>query len=330
MARRLLPPIPVAQVPQRQTDITRVRQRTVRPGCCEGDEVYQEELLVGDAGIGYPQFLNYNIYSQLIPDGANERLSKLTKTQFLTQSWSTDNRPRFWEVSFYATDYVFQVGDQATNARDLLIDQNIQLNNLSCDIRTLGCPSVLQGRVGLGDSSGGRNQTFDVMGKRAFDIIADSAEAGFMLPENSYRIPDNDAQLKRLPAYDGTVAFSNIAVRITPIASASTSQVPDNVTCCVTVPGDGAVEDICNPPSARAVQFFFPTDGTEAGLAVDFRVITQVALAAESNNPSIASIPVPAGGGPSERFKIPNSSGVRIRNVGAEPAYVCVVFEMEP
>jgi hypothetical protein len=299
------------------------------PSGCDGLEVFIEDLLVGDAGIGNTFHINYNLYSQYIPDTAGAKFQKPTKELMLSQAMSNDNRPRYWEVTFFGTDLIIRNADKTLTAQEQLELFNITQTNLGAWIRENGCPTVNQGIAKIGDPSGGRNQTFDVIGKRSFDLISQSVQAGFLTQENSYRV-DGSVPVAQQVEYDGLVAFTNLAVRIAPLAAMDTAQTRDQVSECIELP-PGETTTICYPPSTVAVEVFWPTDGTAADLSADIRLIHQLAITpVEIFDVTIAALTVPAAGGLSGRIPALNGSGLGIANAGLVDSSVCVVFTLEP
>jgi hypothetical protein len=297
--------------------------------------VYLQDLLVGDAGIGGQFFMNKTYYSQLIPNTADARVWQ-TETQKvnLTQARSTDDRPRFFEISFYVMSYLVNNGATARNAKEVLTlpEVNTTLANLEIFIKNNGCQGTFIGYAELADPSGGREETFDVLGKRSFDVVVDNAQVGFYLPETSYQI-DPAGTTNDLAGggeqYDGLVALTTIAARIAPIIG-NTTQIRDQRTVCFDLPGGGTPTRICFPPSTVAVEFYWPTDGSAAALTGEFGMIEQVFPdAAKAYDPTVADFLIPAAGGASGRLAVPNSSGVIITNAGGA-TNACAVFTLEP
>jgi hypothetical protein len=331
MSRRLKAPVPIAQTTMAPP--SHGSSRSPHSGCEHG--VHLANLLVGDAGIGGQFFMNKTYYSQLIPNTANARVWQTTTRKVnLTQSRSTDDRPRFFEISYFVTSYLVNNGATARNAKEVieLAQVNTSLSNLEVFIKNNGCQGTFQGYAEISDPSGGREETLDVIGKRSFDLVADGAQVGFYLPTTSYQI-DPSATTNALAGagaqYNGLVALSTLAARIAPVVG-NTTQIRDQVTLYEDLASGGAVTRILFPPSAVAVEIFWPTDGTEANLTASFAMIEQVFPdAAKNYNPIVAPLVVPTNGGPSGTISVPNATGIIVTNSGAQTPLV-VVVTLEP
>lgn len=331
MNRRLKAPVPIGASPvepHRHGSI-----RSPHSGCEPG--VYLEDLLVGDAGIGGQFFMNKTYYSQIIPNtaGANVWDAEMSKIN-LTQARSTDDRPRFFQVAYYATSYLVNLGATAWTASQLLAAPEVgtTIANLEAFIKNNGCSSAFPGYAEFSDPSGGREEIVDVIGKRTYDVVADGVQVGFYLPTNSYQIDPTgttDALAGNGAAYDGLVALTTIAARIVGVTG-TTTQVNDQRTVSVNVEGGGATTRICFPPSTTAVELYYPTNGDAANLTGEFVMIPNLFPdAAKAYDETVAQFVIPAAGGASGDMRAPNSTGVAITNSGTA-TFITAVFTLEP
>lgn len=290
---------------------------------------YLYDLPIGDAGSGNVVRKNRFIYAQTIPNVADAQRFPNTRRYVLNTVPQLGTHPdmcryQFYHVKFYGRTLYRNGGAGAVKP--------ISINNfppstadsifgpqVAGDLDTFMGPTTFTGYIETDD---GAFQCFDILGRREFDVYAQSINIGIYAPENSYDIfsTDEDEQV----ALDGLVEQSLIGATITPIVVNSSTH-NDECTICVTVPNGSA--KITVPDGARFVSLTIPA--AAAGLVTPSFVEYSVpGFEVAIYDPTIAEI-IPVPGGETGHLRIPDAPFIRLVNTGPDPFLICATFTEE-
>jgi len=310
---------PSAQLERRQPNAVQYRD----PGC------YLYDLPIGDAGSGNVVRKNRFIFAQTIPNVLDAKRDPNNQRYILNTVPQLGAHPdmcryQFYHVKFYGRTLYRNVGAGAIDPVSINEFPPSTANSIfgpqvAGDLDTFMGPTTFTGYIETDD---GAFQCFDILGRREFDVYAQSINIGIYAPKNSYDVfsTNQEEQVK----FDGLVEQSLIGATITPIV-VNSAQNNDECTVCITQEnGSGR---ITVPDGARFVSITVPAKA--AGLvSAEFAEYSVPGFEVAIYDTTIAEIAVVPGGetGP---LRIPNAPFVRIVNAGPDPFMVCATFTEE-
>lgn len=214
------------------------------------------DLPPGDAGAGQSQFRRTQVFAR-IDNPATQVVAGNTFNRAIGISTqrSSDNRPRFWHVSF------FGIGVQRVAAAPVgpLSESDILSQQLEPITGAFPTPdfvpavSQLKGRVLIHDESGGRYFDVDVLGNRSFDVYAWAVTTFILVPDGAYEVNTTPGITPQAQAtFEGLVEDSIVAARVVPIAINSTQN--EDQRTITTVVGNAVSTRVPIPPGAKTVQ----------------------------------------------------------------------------
>jgi hypothetical protein len=283
----------------------------------------------GDASAGFPEGYRIQTFSQLIENTADACIEPFTKPITICSAVSTDNRPRFWHVTFSGRDIVRQVTGAAVPPVGFQGGEwNYQPNRFPRSEMGLSQPTIMQAQIDIHDRTGGRSLVFDIVGKRSFDVYARSVQCNLLIPENGYQVRGSDAkQISNDDAFDGLVVDSVVGARIVPVVT-NTSQIFDNWS--ITFNAGVGPTDIYVPIGAKFVQALVTPLAAAGGLTMSFTARSTTTL--DIPVPWVSdygAFPFDATTGLTERVPVPNFGMLRFTNTSGSAVCLTVMAEVE-
>ncbi len=332
---RVTLPNPTAQAPFDRTEPQPYESKTRALGLAPNVPKHFWQLLKGDAGPGSSVFRRASLFQLLAAPGERVSSTPFIKPIQIATMRSSDQRPRYFQVSLFSVGRIFEAGFPITPA------PNEQITRFAPGIPQTVIPvvgnvargvplvSTTKFRIMVADESGQRFFDVDVIGSRTVNVYAFGVTVFALIKDEGYEI---DRQTDTNPALNGMVDQSIIGARIIPIRSNQT-QNPNNRTVTISHPG-GAVRNLVLvpiPPGAKTVQVRC-LDG-----ALAFRTYTVSFIDADPLSPGASGAvggqgiidPDPAKAA-SSIYRIPNSNLISFANNVPAPSLWSIVFEETP
>jgi hypothetical protein len=293
--------------------------RRQNPAAVRDDACYLYDLEIGDSGAGWRRLRRRRIFSRLYDNVDEATLNPFTKSYAVVQDPPQtisydDCRYKMFNVKFWGQSLI-RLGDNGNTT--YLPDRETN----GPDRPTTQVPSPLKGYIQTDD---GMYYTFDILGRRSFEIYATHVDAGILAPEASYDASALLADGSQDVAYDGIVDQSYIGIAISTVVVNSTQR-EDESTRNVRIE-DGATVLIPVIPGSRSICVSPGALGAGAVL-VDFTwnptIIAWKGLSDISVSAEIVSATQ------TKRLCIPGAPFIRLMNTTAAPVQVAVTFSSE-
>jgi hypothetical protein len=235
------------------------------------------DLPPGDAGAGESMFRRGQFYARL--DNPNNEIvagNPFDREISMATYVSSDNRSRFWRVSFFgiaAQRSPGRVGTLPPMSGNEILSEQLKpvVNGASSTVPFIPAITQLQGRIMVNDESGSRFYDFDIMGTRSVDLYAWGVTASILGPGNFgtdqgfYQVNRNSGGTD-VPQveFGGLVENAIIGVRIIPIVIASLGEPENRTITALTNATDPTRVPI--PPGTRKLQIINHDSAAAAAL----------------------------------------------------------------
>lgn len=309
--------LPARQVPAQSFDANRRQNPAqIRDGACK---LY--DLEIGDAGAGYQRLKHYTIFSRLFDNVPAATLNPMTRMHLGPQDPPSQApidqcRYRLFNVKFWGQSLMRMGAD----GDELFFPDRTQCGPT---IPNQQVPTPLKGWIQTED---GMYQTFDILGRRNFEVYALHVQAGFLAPDASYIVENRPRDGSKDEAYDGIVDQSCVGVTISEVVVNST-QHEDSTSICASLPGVVGSEVLVPiPPGSRRVCF---TPGVFVGIGVAFSWNPTTAAFKGQPDQSVSAELIT--NAQSRPLCIPGSPFIRLTRtaVFGSATPVCMTFEQE-
>jgi len=327
-------PNPTAQAPFDRTEPQPYESKVQALGLAPNVPKHFWQLLKGDAGPGSSVFRRVSLFQLLAAPGERVSSTPFIKPIQIATMRSTDQRPRYFQVSLFSVGRIFEAGVPITPA------PNEQITRFAPGIpqsvipvvgnvaRGVPLVSTTKFRIMVADESGQRFFDVDVVGTRSVNVYAFGVTVFALIKEAGYEI---DRQTDNNPALDGMVDQSIIGARIIAIRSNQT-QNPNNRT--VTISHPGGVPNVVLvpiPPGAKTVQVRCIDGATIfGGYTVSFLDADPLSPGTSGAAGGQGIIDPDPGKATSSIYRIPNSNLISFVNNVVDPSLWSIVFEETP
>ena len=294
------------------------------------------QLIHGDGGAGSSVYRVAELFQRIAPTLRRAAETPYSKAIALATMRSTDQRPKFFQVSMFSIGRVLTSSDPANTplptdeitkyAPGIPAGTASAAGNTQFAIPQYG---TSQFRIMVHDESGQRFVDCDVVGTRSMNLYGFGVSVFALIKEDGYEI--DRARDDNPPLGPGTLDQSVVGSRIIPIRTNDTTNI-DNRTVTILSPGSApaAPTILPIPPGANRVQGYTDIPGADA-IEVFFAI--EDPLAPKTGNllsQGRIDFP-PAPGTRTDIYDVPNANVIVIENpVGSPPRRWSFVFEVTP
>lgn len=292
------------------------------------DVCFLYDLPIGDAGSGNVVRKNRLIYAQSYDLSAGNKRAAYNKKYVLSTVPTLGFHPdmcryQFYHVKFYGKSIIRNSQAPGGNTEPIGVEE-FQSNGLWIEPDIT--PTSLQGYIETDD---GMIEVFDILGRREFDVYAQSINVGILAPTVSYDIFDLGPNEKG-EIFSGIVEESLVGATVTPIV-VNSGQQNDEVTRCATVPARVAPNDgkvaITVPPGARFAAVNIPA-AASGSVTAEF-VHYAAGVEPTAGDMTLAEIAL-VYGGQTGKLSIPDAPFIEFTNTDETTDYfACVTFTEE-
>lgn len=331
---RVALPNPTARAPFDRTQPQPYESKVRALGLAPNAPKHFWQLLKGDSGAGSSVFRRVTLFQQLAVSGARVASTPYSKAIQVATMRSTDQRPRYFQVSLFSTGRVIETDVPIGPLPD---DEILRFSpGIPQDFVPIAGFDVARGvplisttkfRIMVHDESGQRFFDVDVVGTKSLNLYAWGVTVFALIKEEGYEV---DRQGAGQEQFNGMLDQAIAGARIIPIRSNFTQNV-NHRTVSVFIPPEIGVSIIPIPPGSKTVQAFC-ADGAVRYLefSVLFGDIDPVNSGVSGAIGTLGSIDPEPGRGTSSIYRIPDSNAIFIVRIAPNPAIFTFVFEETP
>jgi len=294
------------------------------------------QLLRGDAGAGSSAYRRTTLFQQLAAPGIRAASTPYSKSIELATQKSSDQRPRYWQVSLLGIGRIIEtpVPIDPLSDDEILdtasgISQSAFIPAPFDVVRGIPLISTTKFRIMVHDESGQRFVDVDCIGTRSFSVYGFGVTVFALIKDEGYEV---DRQVEPQQPLAGMLDQSIVGARVIPIRTNFT-QNPNNNTVTANQPADVDVMIVPIPPGSKTVQVFNLTSNARFGeFFMNFQNIDPLAPGISGSPGAMGEISPEPGKANSAIYQIPDANSiVIIRSVfPASDTLWSFVFEETP